>query len=454
MTTIFEVLERVEEGPYLKEWDFDQKLFKTATALVKDYGISFDKERILTSEGAMADAVFEAGFELAVEMGMLCTDTERVAHFSADELRTALTTAPREMVVGQGKHSRVLRARRPGDGHPMLICGGCPGTPLPEELFLPVAISYAREPLIDMLNIGTLAVVDGMDVKTGGPLEVRACRQEMMWEREALERAGRAGMHIFASGGSSPTQLGTLAICHERYMRPSDGHMIPVLSELKTDYMRLTRVMAGYEYPAFVTSLIDPIIGGMAGGTEGAAIVLAAAVMLAIAAYGVDMHCLHPIHNKYISVSTREGLWMQNIVGRAFGRNAPVVCLGDAWTTAGAGTEDILYEAAALAIVQQNSTIHTNCLGATNGVYPNCSGLEVRFFAEVAHAVFNQELSMEDANAIVLQLFKKYEKGFENPNLGQPFQEVYDVKTVRPKQHWLDMYHAVKDDVGSLGIHF
>jgi len=454
MVNIYEVLRRADNGTYMKENEFDMKLYKTTSKLVKEYGIKFDPNVIVTGDVEMADNLFKAAMELALEMGMLCTDTSRVIEFSEDELKVALKSAPQEMILGQGKDARVLRARRFNDGHRMTVCGGCPGTPLPEELFFPITLSYVKEPLMDIMITGGLVTVEGMDVKTGGPLEIRATRQELLWAREALERGGRPGMHIYAAGESSATELGTLAICNERYMRGSDSHMIPVLSELKTDNVRLSRVVTGYEYPAFTTSLIDPIIGGFAGGPEGADVVLAAAVILSTAAYGVDMHCLHPIHNKYVSVSTKESLWVDSIVGRAFAQNAPIALLADAWTTAGAGTEEILFETAALAVTQEASALHTDSLGATNGVYPNCSGLEVRFFAEVTIAVFEQKLTPEQANEIVLKLFERYKHGFDNPNFGQPFPEVYDIKTVVPKKHWLDTYNKVKEEVAQLGLNF
>ena len=181
---------------------------------------------------------------------------------------------------------------------------------------------------------------------------------------------------------------------------------------------------------------------------------LAAAIILSTAAYGVDMHCLHPIHNKYISVSTKEGMWVDSVVGRAFARNAPLALLADAWTTAGAGTANILYETAAMAIAQETSALHTDSLGSTNGVYPNCSGLEARFFAEVVHAAFNQKMTPEFANDLVLKLFEKYESGFENPDFGLPFPEVYDIRTIEPKPEWLDIYKRVKDEVADMGVEF
>lgn len=454
MINIYEILRRSEDGPYIKENDYDMKLYRTTTKLVKEYGIKIDRNAPVVGDNQMAKGMFEAGMKLAVEMGMMNVSTSRVIQFTEDELRTALRSAPQQFTLGMGKDSRVMRARTFGDGHPMTVCGGCPGTPLSEELFLPVMMSYAREPLIDIIIPGSLTTIEGMEVRTNGPLEIRACRQEMIWMREALDRCGRPGTHIYAAGESSSTELGTLAICSEKYMRPSDSHMIPVLSELKTDNARLSRVITGYEYPSFTTSLIDPIIGGFGGGPEGAAVVLTAAIILAVAAYGTDMHCLHPIHNKLISSTTKEAMWVDSIVGRAFATNSPVALMADAWTTSGAGTDAILYEAAALAIVDETSALNSDSLGATNGVYPNCSGLEARFYAEVVHAAFNQHLTPDHANEIIRKLYAKFEQQFTTPDFGLCFDQVYDVKTVMPKPAWLDTYKKVKEDVASMGLNF
>jgi methylamine--corrinoid protein Co-methyltransferase len=145
---------------------------------------------------------------------------------------------------------------------------------------------------------------------------------------------------------------------------------------------------------------------------------------------------------------------VDSIVGRAFANNSPLVLLADAWTTAGAGTEDILYETAALAIVDELSALHSDSLGSTNGVYPNCSGLEARFYAEVVHAAFNQKLTPDQGNELIAKLWEKYKGGFDNPNFGYQFDKVYDIKTIMPKPEWLAIYHKVKEDVASMGLNF
>ena len=59
-------------------------------------------------DDVMAQGMFEAGMQLALEMGMLSVSTSRVIQFSEDELRLALRTAPKEFTLGIGKDSRVI----------------------------------------------------------------------------------------------------------------------------------------------------------------------------------------------------------------------------------------------------------------------------------------------------------------------------------------------------------
>lgn len=455
MADIFEVIRRSETGKYIPEDEINMKLYRANKRLVKEYGLKFDKENVIVSDDEMASNLFDAALDLCEELGgMYNVSSSRVIEFSREELLFAIDMTPQEMLLGEGKDARYLRARRLNDGHKMCVCGGCPGTPLPEELFLPVMMSYAKEPLLDIIIPGSLVTIEGLDVKTGGPLEIRACRQELLWMREALTRYGRPGTHIYAAGESSATELGTLAICNDKYMRTTDSHMIPVLTECKTDDVRLSRVMTGTEYPAWTTSLIDPIIGGFAGGVEGAAIVGAAAILLSTAAYNVQMHCMHAVHNKYISVSTREGMWMDSIIGRAFALRAPTAILADAWTGCGTGTEELLYECAALAIAQELSALNTDSLGSTNGVFPHCSGLENRLFAEVVDAVFHMGMTEEEGNEMIRRIYKKYEHTIAEPKLGVPFDQVYDTKTIEPLPEWQACYDRVKADLFDMGIEF
>jgi methylamine--corrinoid protein Co-methyltransferase len=391
----------------------------------------------------MADAAFYAGLDLAEEAGMFCVDTSRVIKFTREELLYGLRAAPRELRIGHGKDQRTLRASVWGELKRPFIWAGFSGAPLSEETYRQSIRSYIKEPLVDALGHGSLHVIDGIEVRTGSPMEVRATRQELLYVQEALKREGRPGMPYVAAE-SSTTELGDLATMHPDFMPPGNFHFVPTLNELKIDYTRLAKTMAAYEYGVYNINLVDAIIGGYAGGPEGAAVVTIAAFILGLIVNRASVSLCHPAHNKWVSTSPPESIWAENLVGQAFARNSPIINIGDVWTSAGTGTQDILYEIAAITITKTLTGNHPHGVGATNGKFPHGSGLDARCMAEVAHAVYNQQLTLERGNEIVCALVGKYEDKFADPDIGKPYHEVYDVVTAQPQSWWLEIYEETK----------
>lgn len=450
MNSIWEVIDKAETGPFMEEKDFDLKVVaKRCRELVKEYEIKYNPREIVTSDASMADDVFEAGKSLALETGVHCIDTKRIIKFSEDELKEAIISAPSSLVIGQGKDSRVLYARGVEDSRNAIICGGQAGAAIPEEWYLPMAISYMKEPLIDMVNNGGLAVVEGRKVRTNTPLEIQAARRELTMLREAASRAGRGGIS-FIAGESSVSALGDLAIASDRYMRTSDTHLVALLNELKTDYDRISKVVNFTEYGAHNCTLVDPIIGGYAGGPEGVAVCFVASFILGRAMYRSELHVCHPIHFKYMSTSAPEGMWNLSVVGQAMARNAPFIIMGDVWTSAGAGSEMVFYEAAANTITNVVTGSHPLGVSATNGKYPHATGLETRFMAEVAYATTRQKLKLKDANEIVVELADQYREKQGKPDVGKPFPELYDISRVVPKKEWNDKYVWMKKKIADM----
>ena len=164
---------------------------------------------------------------------------------------------------------------------------------------------------------------------------------------------------------------------------------------------------------------------------------------------------LHPIDIRHVATTTRAVLWVNSAVAQAFASRAPCVIVGDIYPKSGAGTAELLYETAANAIVHTVSGSHLEGCGAADGKYPNASGLEARFMAEVGRAVTAQELDIKRANDLVSALLEKYEFLFargaaENPGL--PFDEVYDMRTIRPTPAWQTTYEAAKQTVRGMGL--
>ncbi len=453
MLNYLEVLDRANSGPYLSEENWDlEKVAMTARRLVKKYKVEYDPNEVVTSDPAIADAIYQAGYEMAVELGAYSRSTERIIQFSQDEIDQGIRDMPQTLVMGEGKDARTLRARRLDDDLPPLFFGGSPGTPIPERYFLPNVISYMQEPLIDLATCGTLTEVDGREVRTGNPIEIVSTRRELQYMRQGLKRAGRPGMGMLAAQ-SSVSELGDLAVAHPDYLRPCDSHLVPVLNELKMDHRNISRAVNSLEYGMINASLPCVIVGGLGGGPVGSAIINVASYLIANLTCLADYHILHPIHVRHVATSTREVLWVISATGQAFARNAPAIIVADIYPKSGAGTKELLYETAANAIVNAVTGSHLEGCGSADGNLPHCSGLEARWMAECALASHKMKMTLKEANEWALKLLPKYEHVFtQDGNPGLPFDQVYDLQTIQPKDFWLEMYEEVKTELKDMGL--
>lgn len=453
MLNYLEILDRANTGPYLSEENWDlEKVAMTARRLVKKYKVEYDPNEIVTSDPAIADAIYQAGYEMAVELGAYSRSTERIIEISQDEIDAGIRKMPQRLIMGEGKDARTLHARTLDDDLPPLFFGGSPGTPVPERYFLANVMSYMQEPLIDLATCGTLVEVDGREVRTGNPIEIISTRRELQYMRQGLKRVGRAGMGMLAAQ-SSVSELGDLAAAHPDYLRPVDSHLVPVLNELKMDHRNISRAVNSLEYGMINASLPCVIVGGLGGGPVGSAIINVASYLIANITCLADYHILHPIHVRHVATSTRDVLWVISATGQAFARNAPAIIVADIYPKSGAGTRELLYETAANAIVNAVTGNHLEGCGSADGNAPNCSGLEARLMAEVALASHKMKMSLQEANEWVLKLLPRYEHVFtQEGNPGQPFDEVYDLQTIQPKEFWLKMYEEVKTELKDMGL--
>lgn len=454
MLNYLEILDRAADGPYISEENWDlEKVAMTTRRLVKKYRLAWNSSEVVTDDPALADAVYAAGFEMAVELGSYCRSTERIIQFTQDEIESGIRRMRQSLVMGEGKDARTLYARRLGDDRPPLFFGGNPGAPTPEAIFQANVMSYMQEPLMDMVTCGTLVEVDGRQVRTGNPIEIVSTRRELHYMRQGLQRAGRPGMGMLAAQ-SSVSELGDLAAAQSRYLRPCDSHLVPMLNELKMDNRNLARAVNSLEYGMINASLPCVIVGGLGGDAPGSAVVNVASFLLSNLTCLADYHICHPIHMRYVATSTREVLWVISIVGQAFARNAPAIIVADIYPKSGAGTKELLYETAANAIVNSVTANHLEGCGSADGNAPNGSGLEARWMAEVALAMTRTKTTLKEANQWVLRLLPLYEHVFAQPggNLGFSFDQVYDLNSLTPLEFWQKMYEDVKGELRSMGL--
>ena len=92
MISFVEVLRRAHEGPYCTLRDWNVKVISENTRkLVKEHGLegTYDSENLVNTDDGLADEFWEAGYELALEAGMYCINTERIVKYSEEELKEA-----------------------------------------------------------------------------------------------------------------------------------------------------------------------------------------------------------------------------------------------------------------------------------------------------------------------------------------------------------------------------
>ena len=139
------VLDKAENGPVVEEKDWDIKYINQKIKdLIKKYDIQWDKETMVPADDALADRLFEAGMELARDTGVYCLETKRQMKWTQAELDWILSTAPDEETIGLGEDSVTIRHRLPDSDQDITTVGGPYGTPVSEDLFVPIMASYPR----------------------------------------------------------------------------------------------------------------------------------------------------------------------------------------------------------------------------------------------------------------------------------------------------------------------
>jgi methylamine---corrinoid protein Co-methyltransferase len=450
---LVDILHRAETGPMIEEKDFERKLIApTVKRVVEEYGIKFDGSVAVPSDDDLADRVFQAGLDLAAEVGFFCQDTSRQIIYSREELLDGIRHCPEEVIMGAGNDSVVAKARQPDDDQRVVVAGGAYGVPVPEDMYIPLTLSYMKEPVIDVIDNGSLETVYGHPVKAGSPWEVLAARREAELALQAAEIAGRPGMCL-GCVELSPTALGGLAGMSYGAYRPTDWHHAPVMSEFKTNYDMLSIVTHVTRIGAILEAYYNPIYGGYVGGAEGVAVAVVGGLILINQIHMGNTICTRPNHPFTNSDTTPELIWATSLGVQALARNTNFVLATLAGPAGGPGTKTMLYENAAFvtACTTAGNSISESCHSSSGGSNPrHASGIDSRLSGEVARAV--RGMSRAEANEIVKQLLPLYVDQLDKQPFGQPFEEVYNLDTIEPTPEWQGMYEEVREELIEMGI--
>lgn len=452
---LMQVLDRAHTGPVCETFDWDTQVIpKTIRANLQKYDLlkTCNPQDPINQDDELADRYFQAGMDTAVEVGLLCLDTQRRITFSRQEIEAALEAAPAEFTLGEGDQVAVFKHRTFED--PTLPVWVSPlSIAMTEELFVPVLEGIARVPEVDCLEGPSVETLWGSTVRAGSPYELLVGKWQADATHEALRRAGREGMGLYATG-TSPTHYGVLGGYGIPGGYKPERDIVLVLSpvEMKTSYENLHKLAQAYNCDGTVYGGSWSMIGGYAGGPEGATVSCIACTLLLYTAYQASNGASFPYDMRYMGNCGRDALWSLSVVFQALSRNTHL-CLNSVLNqSAGPATEMLLYESA---VGMMNLTVSgaTSCTGTrtaggklTNYLTP----LEIKFAGEV----FKQcaGMSRAQANDIANKLLPLYEAQLGKAPKGQSFPECYDVEKLEPSAEWQRIYDDVKNEVIKAGI--
>ncbi len=192
----YDFYDRAKVGEKCTQDDWDLMTIPMKSMELKQkYGLDF-KGEIIPTDKDMMEKLFQAGFEMLLDCGIYCTDTHRIVKYTEEEIWDALNNIQTEFQLGTGRDSVKFKKRSIGDKKKPIVQGGPTGSPISEDVFMPVHMSYALEKEVDTIVDGVMTSVRGKPPIPGSPYEVLAAKTETRLIKQAAALAGRPGMAI------------------------------------------------------------------------------------------------------------------------------------------------------------------------------------------------------------------------------------------------------------------
>jgi methylamine--corrinoid protein Co-methyltransferase len=454
LVKLVEMLQRAKDGPAcsVREWEI-KVIPQTVKKYLKKYDLedTFNKEVPVNQDLALADRFFEAGLELAAEIGLLCIDTETMIKVSKDEILQAMEDAPDHLILGESTDRVVLKTRQPEDKNPPIFAAPL-SIQVDEDLYVPIAEGILKSKKVHVHQGPSLDTVFAKPVYAGTPFETVVAFRENRLRKEAQWRAGRVGISNM-SIASSCTEYGQLSGFAGQSTKNNPSIAIILSpSELKTCYASFHKAAVAIGYGGHFISGSPAMIGGYSGGAEGAALADIACDLLQFPIMQASLSACQIYDVRFDSTCGRHALWAMSIACQALSRNTHTLQDKIINQCAGPCTEEILYTSAAGLIAAGVSGLpFTVGVRSAGGKYKNyLTPLEHWFGAEVFEA--SSKLSLEEANELVLYLLSKYEAGLKNQPKGKSFTECFDINTLTPNKEWQEIHDRVQADIQAHGL--
>jgi len=455
MISLVEIADRMRTGPMMSGKDWDMALFKKMSELVKEYEIKCpdDLSVWINTDDSLADAAWQAAVDFVVDVGCFCLDRGRVVRFSEEEVREAIRSMQKEVVMGEGKDARVWRQHEIEGTEPMNVAPGH-HAPFTEDLANSVVQNFAMIPRLDFLEGFNFPKIDGYDIY-GIPLEAYASKRQVAWVREGVRKAGRPGAAIVLYPISTAASSFLAAIDPVAGLRPTDGILLSVLPDVKVQYDLITAALVYQSYGYFGISGSFGIAGGFAGGPEGAIIESLAKTIIAWIVYRDNLYYNGVEHFAHVSGGKRCMFpihFARSVVYQATIRNSDGIPMHWPIPVSELCTESHLEE---LVLRSIEATVNGANLYVPRVSRSRMNGgqtpADAELMIEASDAAIRSGVKRDD----VYQMFKPViTKLMTNttPEPGKLITECYDLQRHRPSPEYQELIVRVKKEFEGCGL--
>ncbi|MFN8624885.1 MAG: monomethylamine:corrinoid methyltransferase [Candidatus Binatia bacterium] len=444
---LMEAIHRSVTGPIMAEEAFETELLPDVLAdLQSKHRIEWDPDEPVMIDPSLADAIFQAGKELLLEVGLYCKNTKRIVKFSEEEIAEALCSARHQITLGCDRQAIALEPRAPGDARYPFTFPPAGAFTTNVETYKYHARSVMLEPTCDGVIPVPLYAIDNMKNIADTPAQTLVCLTEARVINEAAAWAGKPGLW-FGIPMSATTPLALIsAFSSGLYHKNNCTLPVQILQDMRVDYDRLNLAFFAQQQGLEPWMSSCPALYAYLTGPEQAAIEIIAhtLAMLAYSGGTLTQAMSVTVHGSYLG---NDITWCNSAAALAAERNLklPWVCAGH-----GNGFEaldDGSWYGVAIACIN-------GCISGVEGLWNagGFTGLQARWAGEIARAA--TRLAPREGRDIIKRIYKKIDpaEGSSSPDV--PFDELYDMKTLRPQQALVDQYRKFTRIFRELGLDY
>jgi len=455
MISLVEIADRMRSGPKVAAKDWDMALFRKMSELVKEHDIKCpsDPSDWMNTDDSLADAAWSAAVEFVVDVGCLCLDRERVVRFTEEEVREAVRSMQKEVVMGEGKDARVWSQHRVEGDEPLNVAPGH-HAPFTEDLANMVVHNFASIPRLDFLEGFNFPMIDGYDIY-GIPLEAYASMRQVAWLREGVRKAGRPGAAIVYYPITTAASSFLAAIDPVAGLRPTDGVLLSVLPDVKVQYDLMTAALVLQSHGYFGISGSFGIAGGFAGGPEGAIIESLVKTLIAWIVYRDNLYYNGVEHFSHVSGVKRCMFpisFARSVVYQATIRNSNGIPMQWPIPVSELCTETHLEE---LVLRSIEATVNGANLYVPRVSRSRMNGGQTPADAELMIEASDAAIRTNVKRSEVYEMFKPViSKLMANPTPepGKLITECYDLQRHKPSQEYQELIARVMNEFRDCGL--